>query len=93
VGYKVIEDKFTASVILTGQNALPFAGTVYPNDPITPPEDYTSTLVDLSIYGDYWFTKKIGGFVQLNNLLNNQRRKFPFYLVLGTNVMAGVVGG
>ncbi len=53
VGYEVIEDKFTASAILTGQNALPFAGTVNPTDPITPPEDYTSTLVDFSIHGDY----------------------------------------
>ncbi|MFK8055035.1 MAG: hypothetical protein AB8F78_02845 [Saprospiraceae bacterium] len=92
VSYEVIEDKFTASAILTAQNALPFAAigpTIQPNP--LPESDLTSTLVDLSIHGNYWFAKKVGGFVQLNNLFNNQRRKFPFYPVLGTNVMAGIV--
>jgi len=89
VGYEVITNKFIASAILTGQNALPFSGPVFP-DPRT--GDFTTTLVDLSIHGDYWFAEKLGGFVQFNNLFNNQRRKFPFYPVLGTNVQVGIVG-
>jgi len=91
VSYDVIEDKFSTSAILTAQNALPFAGPVIQTDPVTPVEDFTSTLFDLSIHGNYWFGKKVGGFVQFNNLFNNQRRKFPFYPILGTNVMAGLV--
>lgn len=90
VGYAVIEDKFTTSAILTAQNALPFE--VAANAPVRDPAiDYTTTLVDLSIHGEYWFGKKVGGFVQFNNLFNNRRREFPFYPVLGTNVMAGIV--
>ena len=89
LGYEVLEDKFTASAIVTGQNQLPFAGPVPPDTRTT---GFTTTLVDLSIHGDYWFAQKLGGFVQFNNLFNNQRRKFPFYPVLGTNVQVGIVG-
>jgi len=51
----------------------------------------SQTLVDLSLGGSYYFTKNIGVFLDINNLLNNKRERWYRYPTVGTNFMGGVV--
>lgn len=51
----------------------------------------SQTLVDLSLGGSYYFTKNIGVFLDINNLLNNKRERWYRYPTVGTNFMVGVV--
>jgi len=50
----------------------------------------SGVLFDLSLGGSYYFTKNIGVFLDLNNLLNNKRQRWFKYPTIGTNFMAGV---
>lgn len=47
-------------------------------------------LFDISIGADYFFTKNIGGFVQLNNLASNNRQRWQRYPTLGLNALVGI---
>jgi hypothetical protein len=47
-------------------------------------------LFDLGFGGTYNFTKNIGAFLDVNNLLNNRRARWADYPVVGTNFMAGI---
>jgi len=47
-------------------------------------------LFDLSLGGNYYFTKNIGVFLDINNLLNNKRERWYNYPTIGTNFMAGI---
>lgn len=51
----------------------------------------SKTLLDLSLGGSYYFTKNIGVFLDINNLLNNKRERWYRYPTVGTNFMGGVV--
>ncbi|HAD12260.1 MAG TPA: hypothetical protein DCF33_07455 [Saprospirales bacterium] len=51
----------------------------------------SKTLVDLSLGGSYYFTKNIGVFLDINNLLNNRRERWYRYPTIGTNFMGGFV--
>lgn len=50
----------------------------------------TGVLFDLSLGGNYYFTKNIGAFLDINNLLNNKRQRWYNYPTIGTNFMAGL---
>ncbi|MBK8556772.1 MAG: hypothetical protein IPL65_13820 [Lewinellaceae bacterium] len=50
----------------------------------------TGALVDLSFGGSYYFTKNIGVFLDINNLLNNKRQRWLDYPTFGLNVLGGV---
>lgn len=71
--------------LLVAQNALPVFSE---GDEADSPE--TGALFDFSIHGDYRISERFGAFAQLNNLFNNRRRVFPYYPVLGTNVLLGI---
>lgn len=47
-------------------------------------------LYDVSIGGEYWFTKRFGAFLEVNNLLNNKRQRWRYYPTYGTNVLLGI---
>lgn len=47
-------------------------------------------LYDLSIGGSYYFTKNVGAFLDINNLLNNKRERWYRYPTVGVNFMAGI---
>ena len=47
-------------------------------------------LFDLSLGGNYYFTKNIGAFLDINNLLNNKRERWYNYPTIGTNFMVGI---
>ena len=50
-----------------------------------------NALFDVSVGADYFFTKNIGGFIQINNLANNQRQRWFRYPTFGINAMVGLV--
>ena len=84
LGYKVSE-KLSASGLLVAQNSFP---VFVPGDGEEAPEN--GALFDFSIHGGYQLGARFSAFAQANNLFNNRRRKFPFYPVLGTNLLVGV---
>ncbi len=47
-------------------------------------------LYDLSLGAEYWFAEHFGAFLDLNNLLDNQRERWLFYPTYGINVLGGV---
>ncbi len=46
-------------------------------------------LFDLNLGGSYYFTKNIGVFLDINNVLNNKRERWYRYPMAGTNFLAG----
>lgn len=52
--------------------------------------DKTGALLDLNLGGTYRFTKNIGAFLDINNLLNNRRERWYRYPMVGTNFLAGI---
>ncbi len=46
-------------------------------------------LYDVSVGGEYWFVKKFGAFLEVNNLLNNKRQRWIYYPTYGVNFLAG----
>ncbi len=49
-----------------------------------------NALYDVSVGGEYWFVKKFGAFLEVNNLLNNKRQRWIFYPTYGINVLGGI---
>jgi hypothetical protein len=47
-------------------------------------------LLDLGFGGSYYFTKNIGAFLDVNNILNNKRARWADYPTIGTNFLAGI---
>jgi hypothetical protein len=47
-------------------------------------------LFDISVGAEYFFTEKIGGFIQLNNLASNNRQRWHRYPTLGLNALIGI---
>lgn len=51
----------------------------------------SKTLLDLSLGGSYYFSKNIGAFLDINNVLNNKRERWYRYPTVGLNFMGGIV--
>ncbi|MFN0213968.1 MAG: hypothetical protein ACKVT2_06900 [Saprospiraceae bacterium] len=51
----------------------------------------SKTLFDLSLGGSYYFTKNIGAFLDINNVLNNKRERWYRYPTVGMNFIGGIV--
>jgi hypothetical protein len=49
-----------------------------------------NALYDVSLGAEYWFVKKFGAFLEVNNLLNNKRQRWIYYPTYGINVLGGV---
>jgi len=47
-------------------------------------------LYDLSLGGSYFFTKNIGAFLDINNILNNKRERWYRYPTVGMNFLVGI---
>ncbi len=50
----------------------------------------SDVLYDFSLGGSYFFSKNIGAFLDINNILNNKRERWYRYPMVGLNFMAGV---
>jgi hypothetical protein len=77
-------DIYHVSIIAHGENGLPYrtlGGT----------EDRLDPLIDLSLHADYFVTESIGAFVQINNILGNNRERWYTYPSFGFNAKAGVI--
>jgi hypothetical protein len=47
-------------------------------------------LYDLSVGGNYFFSKNFGVFLDVNNILNNKRERWYNYPMVGMNFLAGI---
>ena len=77
-------DTYHVSLIFHGENGLPYrtvGGTESRLDP----------LIDLNLHGDYFFTEQFGAFVQINNIVGNNRDRWVNYPSYGFNAKAGVI--
>ena len=52
--------------------------------------DNLNSLFDLSMGGEYWVSDHFGAFLQLNNLLDNERFRWYYYPTYGVNVLGGI---
>lgn len=77
-------DIYHVSFLLNAENGLPYrtvGGT----------EDVLDPLIDLNLHGDYYFSKSFGAFMELNNLLGNNRERWVNYPSFGFNAKAGIL--
>lgn len=78
------DDIYHASFILHSENGLPYktvGGTERRLDP----------LIDLNLHGDYYFTPMLGAFMEINNILGNNREPWYTYPSFGFNAKAGIL--
>ena len=50
----------------------------------------SEVLLDLNVGGSYYFSKNIGAFLDINNILNNRRERWRDYPTVGLNFLAGI---
>jgi len=50
-----------------------------------------NTLFDVNLGGQYEITDKFSGFLNINNILNNERERFNNYPSVGLNFLAGII--
>lgn len=93
-GLPEIEGNFSGEYKLLDNKAV-LRAECYLADRITrtdsegrPGED--GALFDLSVGGAYYFTKKVGAFLDINNMLNNKRERWHNYPMYGLNILAGI---
>ena len=81
--YTALEEKLIARADLYLENGVPFRNE-------RGAADRLNGLFDFSLGADYYFTDRLGGFVQLNNLAGNRRQRWRNYPTYGINVLLGV---
>ena len=59
-------------------------------DPVPGKYKSLNSLLDLSLGAEYWFVKNFAAFIDVNNLLNNERQRWYFYPTYGINVLGGI---
>lgn len=77
-------DEYHVSLLFHAENGLPYrtpGGTELRLDP----------LLDLSLHGDYYFMQSLGAFVEINNILGNNRERWVNYPTYGFNIKAGAM--
>lgn len=81
--YTGLEDKLLVRADIYLENGVPFVNEKGEADNL-------NALFDFSVGADYYFTEKLGGFLQVNNLAGNKRQRWRFYPTYGINILAGV---
>lgn len=84
VTYADEDEQYHFSFLFNAENGVPYR-TLGGSEVVLDP------LIDLSLHGDYFFTKTIGVFFELNNLLDNNRERWVNYPSFGFNAKAGVL--
>ena len=84
VTYGGDEDNFHVSFIINSENGLPYR-TVGGTEKVLDP------LIDLNLHADYYFSGSFGAFMELNNLLGNNRERWASYPSFGFNAKAGIL--
>lgn len=83
VQYTTLEDKLQVRGELFVQNAVPYLNAAREVDNL-------DALFDVNLSAEYYFTDRVGGFLNLYNIANNQRERWFRYPIYGLNVLAGV---
>lgn len=81
--YSLLEDKMSLKANFYMADQIPYRdelGVLGESD----------VLYDLSLGGSYFFTKNVGAFLDINNILNNKRERWYRYPMVGLNFMIGV---
>lgn len=84
VTYTDTDERYHFSFLFNAENGVPYltlGGSETTLDP----------LIDLNLHGDYFITKTIGAFFELNNLLDNNRERWVNYPNYGFNARVGVL--
>jgi len=83
--YKMLEEKLLLKGELFVANGLPY---------ITPEgnSDNLNALLDVSAGAEYILTDNFSAFLNINNLLDNNRERWNSYQTYGLNVMIGIQG-
>jgi len=81
--YKMLEEKLLLKGELFVANGVPY---------ITPEgnTDNLNALLDVSAGAEYIITENISAFLDINNLLDNNRERWNSYQTYGLNVLFGV---
>jgi len=82
--YTLLDNKASLKASLHTADRIPFLSE-------TGGRVKSKTLLDLSIGGSYYFSKNIGAFLDINNVLNNKRERWYRYPTVGLNFLAGIV--
>jgi hypothetical protein len=80
--YKLLDEKLTVRGDLFIENGVPV--------PTADGSKNLNGLLDLNGSAEYMFSDNIGGFVRVNNLLNNRRQRWRHYPTFGLNALVGV---
>ncbi len=81
--YKMLDDKLTLKGSVFLENGVPFRRPDGSSENL-------NALFDVNAGAEFQFTEKIGGFVQINNLLDNNRQRWRYYPILGINGLVGL---
>ncbi len=82
--YTLLEGKASLKASLHSADKISFLNEA--GDPVK-----SKVLLDLSLGGSYYFTKNVGAFLDINNVLNNKRERWYRYPTVGLNFLAGIV--
>lgn len=80
--YKLLEEKLRVRGDLFLENGVPV--------PTSDGSKNLNGLIDLSGMAEYMFSENIGGFVRVNNILNNRRQRWRHYPTFGLNALVGL---
>jgi hypothetical protein len=82
--YSLLENKATLKASFHTADRIAFLNE-------TGSREKSTTLLDFNIGCSYYFTKNIGVFLDINNILNNKRERWYRYPTVGTNFLGGIV--
>jgi len=85
VYYKMLDDDLRLKASVFIENGVPIPS----NDPLNDRINLNS-LFDLSVGAEYSLSEKFGLFLDVNNILDNERQRWQFYPTYGINVLMGV---
>lgn len=80
--YKMLDEKLSLRGDLFIENGVPV--------PTSDGSKNLNGLLDLNGSAEYMFSDNIGGFVRVNNILNNRRQRWRHYPTFGLNAMVGL---
>jgi hypothetical protein len=81
--YTTMEDQLSLKAELFLENGVPFL-----ND--EGKAENLNALFDISVGAEYFFSEKLGGFIQINNLASNKRERWVNYPTFGINALLGI---
>lgn len=83
--YKMLENNLHLKASVFVESGVP----VPSNNPNEEKENLNS-LFDLSLGAEYWLDDKFSVFLDVNNLLDNERERWQFYPTYGINMLVGL---